>query len=614
MLKKLKKVVVFFLCTLMIFSIPAGPALAGPPASLEEAKAAANQELLEKFGVPDYFTDTNISGKPLRRHELAEPGYGYYVLTWGDPHGDIKNGHRRYVGYTYNDEDFTNPTFPHDAWAGGKLEDRNWIKRPWDNKELQQKYNIVPNNFDGSPKLLWHIQAGLIIKYSDVSLLAQSPMWEHWHEYVHIMVPPTQYSWGMGRMWHKRSDGSIWYISIPLAPKALDTEKPDFSVTLDKHQVQAKTGDTIEFVATFALNADHPRAETAKLTAFHVVGSSQFQVTLEPLGPADKLNSDGTIGFQPGEQKKYRVRVTAQGQNSKVVVKINPWSVAYDANWANNSDEALIMLELPNNLSVQITNYPEEVYSGDPIPVTALVRNTSGKYVMTDFRWKVDGAVVREYNNFDLVTSQGTTYTMTAPKVDEPRLITFTAEVNYNHNRPPDEASWDDNTATVMVKVLPHKEAVSGDLNMWIEAPSFVNNSPLPKPWTFTVWVKPPYIPEPPPPPPDADPPPPPVLTVKVTTAGGLRGDKYEYSTGQQNIVPVEPTFSDSTTVPYEDETPIPFTFTFPWSGVWGQKTLVHIHASGHLTAWCGEWSGEAGKDVTIGEIPIPGKKQILTK
>ncbi|MDQ0287488.1 hypothetical protein J2Z49_002616 [Desulfofundulus luciae] len=384
MLKKLKKAVIFFLSVLMIFSIPAGPALAGPPASLEEAKAAANQELLEKFGVPDYFTNTNISGKPLRRHELAEPGYGYYVLTWGDPHGDIRDGHRRYVGYTKLDEDFTNPTFPHDAWAGGKLEDRNWIRYPWDNKELQQRYNIKGNKFDGRPELLWHIQAGLIIKYSDVSLLAQSPMWEHWHEYVHIMVPPTEYSWGMGRMWHKLPDGSIWYISIPLAPKALDIEKPDFSVTLDKHQVQAKTGDTIEFVATFALNADHPRAETAKLTAFHVVGGSQFQVTLEPLGSADKLNSDGTIEFQPGEQKKFKIRVTAQGQKSKVVVKINPWSVAYDANWANNSDEALITVEkLPppstgsGELVLQAYSYPGKDLRGNYQPSKPRPVNTA---------------------------------------------------------------------------------------------------------------------------------------------------------------------------------------------------------------------------------------------
>lgn len=69
------------------------------------------------------------------------------------------------------------------------------------------------------------------------------------------------------------------------------------------------------------------------------------------------------------------------------------------------------------NLKVEITDFPQEVYSGSPIPVTALASNNSGKYVMTDFRWKVDGTTVKEVNNFDLVTSQGDTYTMTAPEV-----------------------------------------------------------------------------------------------------------------------------------------------------------------------------------------------------
>ncbi|WP_003542100.1 hypothetical protein [Desulfotomaculum nigrificans] len=269
---------------------------------------------------------------------------------------------------------------------------------------------------------------------------------------------------------------------------------------------------------------------------------------------------------------------------------------------------------LPNNLSVKIINSPAQVYSGDPIAVTAEVKNTLKKYVITDFRWKVDGNVVKDYNDFDVISAQGNTYTMTAPNVSKPTTITFAAEVNYNHTKPPTESTWDDNIATCTVTVLPHPEAVSGDLNMWIEAPTAVNNSPLPKSWAFTVWVKPPYIPAPPPPGPDSEPPPPPKLTISVTTTGGLRGDHYEYSTGQQDIVPIEPTYSGTKTVPYEDETPIPFTFTFPWSGVWGQNTQVHIKATGYLTSWCGSWSGQAQKDVKIGEVPIPGYSPILTE
>ncbi|MGB9825539.1 MAG: hypothetical protein ACPLRU_02590 [Desulfofundulus sp.] len=48
--------------------------------------------------------------------------------------------------------------------------------------------------------------------------------------------------------------------------------------------------------------------------------------------------------FQPGQEYKYRVPVAAQDGDSKVVVKINPVDMSEDADWSDNSDEALIVV------------------------------------------------------------------------------------------------------------------------------------------------------------------------------------------------------------------------------------------------------------------------------
>ena len=204
-MKKNLFILLIALTTIFAFSITADASQNQPPTNLQEALTLANQELRQEIGY-DYFTPTNSEGRPI--NFVMVEGLGgvvigesgpYGALVYGDPHGDANEGQNRYLGYTILDEDFTNPAFPHDAWAGGYLEDRNWIATPWGDERITSQYAIYMNDFDNKTKYLPNIQKGIAIYYADVSRGGDSSYWNSWSEYVHILVPPTKYTWGMGR-------------------------------------------------------------------------------------------------------------------------------------------------------------------------------------------------------------------------------------------------------------------------------------------------------------------------------------------------------------------------------------------------------------------------------
>jgi len=241
-----RKIIITITILLLLILNPISSFASEPPTNLQEAVSLANDEL----GY-EYFIPINSSGQSLNwvmikgvsGVTIGNTNDTYSALVYGAPHGDTKGSEYRYIGYTKNGEDFTNPDFPHDAWAGGYLEDRNWITAPWVNVPGNFR-----NDFDGDSKYLPNIQKGLALYYADITKGGDSPYWNSWHEYVHILVPPTKYTWGMGRMWHQTSSG-IWYISIPLTPGAMTEPVPELVVTPSTATV--KVGEGQQFKATF---------------------------------------------------------------------------------------------------------------------------------------------------------------------------------------------------------------------------------------------------------------------------------------------------------------------------------------------------------------------------
>ncbi|MCL6479990.1 MAG: hypothetical protein K6T65_16615, partial [Peptococcaceae bacterium] len=381
------------------------------------------KEFVDTFGVQEiideanadtggHFTDTNVNGDKLNVTELnngfsqgpiyrniQKYGNALYIPAWGSFHGDNStNGQSRYLGYTYYGEDFTNPAFPHDAWAGGKLEDRNWIKEPWNDNRVKNNYAVFQSDYDiTNNDFLKNMQFGLYLYYKDVIAgKKQRPdFWGDLQNYVHVLTPPSAFTWGLGRMWHQAGDGSIWYISIPIAPTMLVSD-PDLSASIEPKEVQANPGDEVTFTVTVNLKDIPTKTRMGRIIGYpdwdalicskHIVGNQDFAANLAPIGGSPELNIDssgvGVTSIHYGKELKYTLKAHAQNISSVVRVggdtgffdedtgneEIQEDLVYYeDANPANNFDEAKIIVKTVNLKVVDITLAPNP---GEPGKLT----------------------------------------------------------------------------------------------------------------------------------------------------------------------------------------------------------------------------------------------------
>lgn len=188
-------ILIITLLLLSSLSVLADKIQIGPnqPETIEEAVTLANTEI----GY-EYFEQDKVHKEVWKE---------YLSLVYGSPHGDKKGKEYRYLGKTPQEEPFTNIAFPHDAWAGGYLDDREWLEAPWN--EGYAKDNRFNNNEDYEIS----IELGLAMFYGGAFRWEK----EDWYKCVQVMQPPTDYTFGMGRMWHRTATG-IWYVTIPMVP------------------------------------------------------------------------------------------------------------------------------------------------------------------------------------------------------------------------------------------------------------------------------------------------------------------------------------------------------------------------------------------------------------
>lgn len=195
----------------------------------KQALSVINSEIREylKF---DYYEEQSSNKKNMNSELLhgnwtdvdGSNGQKYDCLVvYGQPFGDAD----RYLGYTMRGEEFTNFLHPHDQWNGSiTLEMRNWIKSPWYDSRTCDKANEKYFNASKSyiqSRYLPNIIGGLELYYGD-AINKKTGEYKNipWQQYMHVLQPPTDYSWGMGRMWHETSDGKLYYITIPLVPNS----------------------------------------------------------------------------------------------------------------------------------------------------------------------------------------------------------------------------------------------------------------------------------------------------------------------------------------------------------------------------------------------------------
>lgn len=417
----MRKIIAMILL-LAVIAVPFAFASEGPK-SVEEIINGANKDL----GV-NHFVESTDKGKA--RTVKIEAGY---TLVYGSEHGNINGGVHRYAGYTRQGEDFPHPLYPVDYWGGTKQENYNLIDEPWKENDVRKTYGIQQNNFDGDSKYLKFIQAGIKQFKSQYFIGESHPLWNQWHEYVHIVEPPTTWTYGLGRVYHYEANGSVWYLTIPLPAQVDFKSEPDFSVTLDKHEIEADSGDSVEVVATYKLNEGHTQNEKAILKAFHEVNGTQYPVTLEPVDPANQLNNH-IIEFSPGETKQYKVKVKAQDTSSKIITKVWPAEAANDSDWSNNSDEAIIQVE-PSctdvSVSLTVEKFNNKIYGGDEFFMNATIkRGYDGPAGPVNVKNSLNGPGIMDKKSGTLTLEQGQSVTVSwLCKLNSPGTYSYKATV-----------------------------------------------------------------------------------------------------------------------------------------------------------------------------------------
>ncbi|WP_333871258.1 Athe_2463 domain-containing protein [Desulforamulus putei] len=606
----MRKKLILLLFTLICFTSVAWADT--PPQTIDEALAVANDELRNKNDGRNYFKAANKHNKPINT-SLWE---SRRLFVYGQPYGyDPDTGNNRYLGETMQGEAYTNTMFRHDAWAGGVINDRNWILRPWRDPEVKahlQRMGEQPldwnNPFNNNPAYDSSIKQGLKEYFKpggNVQLYFRDDA-TPWHQYVHVLQPPTKYTWGMGRMWHQKSDGSIWYLTVPMAPLALTAADPDFSVTLEAEKFQnVKPEDKVTSTVTYKLNQDHPKAERAWLRLHHQVGNAEYAVKLEPVNPADKQDANGYVTFQPGESMTYRYTFTVQDASKKIIARINPVDSAQDKDWNNNRDEAVIFSK--DNLWVEIIDYTKEAQVGGTATVRARVHNERGELITSRLVWKVNGVIMKDIPNYDVIGTLENSLTFTMPK--DSAIVTV--EINPDRDRPANESSYEDNKASCTVKpiavVIP-PSSESSKLKIKISAPSRVKAFTK---WKYTVTVTTNY-PPPPPPPPGGKSPKPPTITMNMSATGQNIDFNigYRIDDGYQKIIPVNKTDKKVFSAGWGKNTHT-FTYEYPATGIYGKPVTVTIKASASSS------KGQSASDTAIVKIdpyPIPQTERQLIK
>ncbi|TEB04709.1 hypothetical protein Psch_03471 [Pelotomaculum schinkii] len=239
-----------------------------PPADVLKK---ANDFAARVSGLPyDFFIDTNDKGDSLRYGDLLLPHEGTVnYLAWGpwhsDPNWDGEGATKkdrnnieraRYIGYGYYGEQVSNVFFPPDRFGDWKPFNSNGIvEKPWDDSAVRQAFPQFfgpSHRFDGKtdPDLIKAMQIGLDYCAWGNEFTPPDPssdLYQNPQKFVHIFLPPSEQTFGMGVMFHRDTDGSLWYRSVPLTDLNRTKFNPDDAISLDPPECTGNPGDSAAF-------------------------------------------------------------------------------------------------------------------------------------------------------------------------------------------------------------------------------------------------------------------------------------------------------------------------------------------------------------------------------
>ncbi len=266
------------------------------PKTVEEVLAKINHDMEALYGQKDYYKDhISKDNKRLnlrqdlirgRLNRASQPSENLeerdkmklhtYEIVYGESHGRKLNHKGKemmeYSGYSLDGHSIPTEDVPWFAgWSGTKIQNFPLIPAPWTDRGVKSKYGITGNRYDAYKDPLNKflpdgtfeeaIQKGLNIHYAGVpykefmynnqnSTLADLEVYEEnakpkqgrWIDYVHVLQPPTEISWGFGTVYIDSSIG-ITYLDIPIAPFKL--LKDDVSAEFEELPTEAVPGESV---------------------------------------------------------------------------------------------------------------------------------------------------------------------------------------------------------------------------------------------------------------------------------------------------------------------------------------------------------------------------------
>jgi hypothetical protein len=268
MLKRLATIaaVFFFSTATLLMSLPMAQADTTIPSTVTKSVALASASQ----AVPS----SNLQSDPLNYIPPPPPlqvaiggiTYSYGYLAYGQPHGNFEQDHYRYAGYDWLGEDETNLAFPPDQNAdGADFASASWVNLPW-----QRPQSLITGAkktpWDGDASYTEDLLYGLLYStgsYGNTQNVngytlnplsgANDQLWVKITDYAHILMPPTQYTLGIARMWHL-VNGTLWYVTIPMPPLILEPLLAQPALVVTPAQSAIYVGQTQDFKATYYPN------------------------------------------------------------------------------------------------------------------------------------------------------------------------------------------------------------------------------------------------------------------------------------------------------------------------------------------------------------------------
>ncbi|MEK4043775.1 hypothetical protein NSU18_08925 [Paenibacillus sp. FSL H8-0048] len=430
----------------------------GKPATPAEVLKFANEDYLDLYGVKDYFKEETSKGsyrKDLLQKRIASGAERYYEIVYGTSHGiQLDGGIYEYSGYTREGNSVPTENVPWFAgWSGTQIQNLSLIKESWEDDAVQQKFKVNTNKFDryqntNNPKLTAYLTDGTfeqaIIEglnfeyggnrtYKDFMYRNQNKELQNmkvytnnatpskggkWIDYVHVLQPPTYFSWGYGTVYISHNSGNITYLDIPIAPLALVEQEYDLKAEFEQLPLQAEAGEQVQVQirvnSSFLEEIKTPfRWEIIQVSTGKAIDTSAAKLTFT--GQAQK--GSGELVIPKNGERLLKASFKMPDSEVRIKFSVNPDGKApKEKQLANNvldSHPIAVKLLKPQPLGYNVLTRQVEfpIYGGAPLvaqlylPRGKWINNATGQLHVTN----ATPDVFRQYkvSNNDVVNDPG---------------------------------------------------------------------------------------------------------------------------------------------------------------------------------------------------------------